>query len=141
MKSSENKGADSTIKKLFFRPLLLLWAVGVCVFVAASLVPDASLTGPDTNFGFDKVVRIIILAVLSFYPVAFFISIKNGLIMASFVAPIGFFLEVLQKYVPGRNFSPHDMIANNIGAILGIILALLIRTFFSSIRNRRRQKT
>lgn len=108
--------------------------------VIASLIPQAGLSEVETGFGRDKLARVIIFLVLSFYPAAFFPSIRLGLIVSTFMAPLGFLLEVFQKYVPGRNFSPEDMIANNIGAILGIFLALIIRFFFRTghIRSRRK---
>jgi len=114
----------------FANPVTLLWLLGLCVMVIASLLPRAGLSELETGFGRDKVARVITFLLLSFYPAAFFPSIRMGLITSTFMAPLGFLLEVFQKYVPGRNFSPEDMIANNIGAILGIALALAIRFFF-----------
>ena len=115
---------------LFTNPLALLWLFGLLAMVIASLIPQAGLSETETGFGRDKLVRVIIFLLLSFYPAAFFSSIRLGLIISTFMAPLGFLLEVFQKYVPGRNFSPEDMIANNIGAIVGISLALVIRFFF-----------
>ncbi len=98
--------------------------------VIASLIPQAGLSEIDSEFGRDKAARVVTFMLLSFYPAAFFPSIRMGLMVSTFIAPLGFLLELFQKYVPGRNFSPGDMIANNIGAIIGIILALTIRFFF-----------
>ncbi len=98
--------------------------------VVASLIPQAGLSEMDSGFGRDKAARVVTFMLLSFYPAAFFPSIRMGLMVSTFIAPLGFLLEIFQKYVPGRNFSPGDMIANNIGAIIGIVLALAIRFFF-----------
>lgn len=114
--------------------LTLLWAGGMLAMVIASLMPYAGLSEMDSGFGRDKLARVVTFCLLSFYPAAFFPSFRTGLLVSTFVAPLGFFLEVLQKYVPGRIFSPGDMIANNAGAILGILLALTIRFFFRTGR-------
>lgn len=141
MKSSLKKKIGSFLKKLLSRPILMAWFVGLCVLVIGSLIPEASFTEPDAGFGIDKIFRLLAFGLLSFYPVAYFFSIKSGLIMASFVAPIGFLLEIAQKYIPGRDFSPEDMIANNIGAIFGIVLAVVIRAFFYTGRAKRPKET
>jgi len=130
MEKKARKNPADYLKALFSNPVTLLWLLGLCVMVIASLLPRAGLSELETGFGRDKVARVITFLLLSFYPAAFFPSIRMGLITSTFMAPLGFLLEVFQKYVPGRNFSPEDMIANNIGAILGIALALAIRFFF-----------
>jgi VanZ family protein len=130
MEKSAHKNPVRYVKSLFSSPLTLLWLGGLVAVVIASLIPQAGLSEMETGFGRDKAVRVITFLLLSFYPAAFFPSFRMGLSISTFMAPIGFLLEILQKYVPGRNFSPEDMIANNIGAILGIILALTIRFFF-----------
>jgi len=137
MESTKIQSVRYFLKRFLSRSLLVIWLVGVAMLITGLLIPGASLTKPDVGFGIDKVFRLFAFALLSFYPVAYFFSIKRGLIMASFMAPLGFFLEVVQKYIPGRDFSPTDMIANNIGVILGIVLAVIIRTFFYTGRAKR----
>lgn len=139
MESTKFQRVIYFLKKLLSRSLLMAWLVGVAMLIIGSLIPDASFTEPDAGFGIDKIFRLLAFGLLSFYPVAYFFSIKRGLIMASFVAPLGFLLEVAQKYIPGRDFSPEDMIANNIGAIIGIVFAVAIRTFFYTGRAKRLQ--
>lgn len=140
MESTKFQSVIYFLKKLLSRPLLMAWLVGVAMLIIGSLIPDASFTEPDAGFGIDKIFRLLAFGLLSFYPVAYFFSIKRGLIMASFVAPLGFLLEVAQKDITGRDFSPEDMIANNIGAIIGIVLAVAIRTFFYTGRARQQRK-
>lgn len=130
MERKVHKNPVDYARALSSNPLTLLWLGGLLAMIIASLVPQAGLSEMETGFGRDKVVRVITFLFLSFYPAAFFPSIRMGLIVSTFIAPLGFLLEVFQKYVPGRNFSPEDMIANNIGAIIGIFLALGIRFFF-----------
>ena len=129
MEKRTNKNPRDYLKGMF-NPLTLMWVGGLFAMVIASLMPQGGLSEMETGFGRDKVVRVITFLLLSFYPVAFFPSIRMGLILSTFIAPLGFLLEIFQKYVPGRNFSPEDMIANNIGAIIGIVLALVIRFYF-----------
>lgn len=139
MKATKNNGRGKSFKAFLLKPILLIWVGGICVLVAGSLVPEASIAEPSSDFlGIDKALRVLTFAVLSFFPVVYFASLKMGLILASFVAPLGFMLEIAQRVVPGRHFSPQDMIANNIGAIFGIALALAIR--FLIIRWSRRKK-
>ena len=130
MEKRAHKSPADYLKALFSNPFTLLWLGGMLAMIIASLMPQGGLSEMETGFGRDKVVRVITFLLLSFYPVAFFPSIRMGLIISTFIAPLGFLLEVFQKYVPGRNFSPEDMIANNIGAIIGISLALAIRFYF-----------
>ena len=115
---------------LISKPLTVLWFGGVMFLIVASLIPQAGLSEIESGFGKDKMARIIIFALLAFYPAAFFPSIRMGLITSTSIAPLGFLLEIFQRYVPGRNFSPEDMIANNAGAVVGILLAMTIRFFF-----------
>lgn len=104
------------------------------MLIVLSLVPQASISEIESGFGKDKIARIIVFLVLAFYPAAFISPIRLGLICATAIAPIGFLLEIAQRYVPGRHFSPGDMIANNVGAVVGILLALGIRFFFRTGR-------
>ncbi len=134
MEKRANHKSKNYIKIILFSPLTLLWLAGVFAMIVVSLIPGAGLSELDTGFGMDKAARILTFLLLSFYPAAFFPSIRLGLIFSTFLAPLGFLLEVFQKYVPGRNFSPGDMIANNTGAIIGIFLALTIRFFFRTGR-------
>ena len=141
MKSRANKNPGKYLMALISKPLIVLWFGGVLVLIVASLIPQAGLSEIDSGFGKDKIARIIIFSLLAFYPAAFFPSIRMGLITSTSIAPLGFLLEVFQRYVPGRNFSPEDMIANNVGAIVGILLALAIRFFFRTGHSKRGVKT
>lgn len=130
MKTEKTKRLKNTLRSVLTKPLTLIWAIGIAALVAGSLIPQAGFAEAETTLGRDKLVRVLIFALLTFYPTAFFPSFKRGLVMATSLAPLGFLLEIVQKYVPGRHFSPMDMIANNMGAIIGILLAVVIRFFF-----------
>lgn len=144
MKSAAEKNEKKRLGRfagIFSNPLTLIWLGGLLAMVIASLMPRAGLSEMDSGFGRDKLARIITFLLLSFYPAAFFRSLRIGLIISTFIAPLGFILELFQKYVPGRNFSPGDMIANNLGAIIGITMALAIRFFFRTGQFRYPKKT
>jgi len=136
MNSDKKRSAKEKIKIFLKRLLFVIWASGLLSVIVSSLIPQAFIEETDTIFGRDKFVRLAVFACLAFYPAAFFTSIKKGLIIASLVAPIGFMLEIIQKHVPGRNFSAYDMIANNAGAVIGIIAALTVRFLINAIRFR-----
>ena len=141
MKLKANKGPGNHFMALIAKPLTILWLGGVLFLIVASVIPQAGLSEIESGFGKDKIARIIIFSLLAFYPAAFFPSIRMGLITSTSIAPLGFLLEVFQRYVPGRNFSPEDMIANNVGAVVGILLALAIRFFFRTGRWKQGVKT
>jgi|GEM_PF-1291546 len=121
-------------KAMLFNPLTLAWVVALAAMIVLSLTPHAGITEMESGFGRDKLLRALTFIILSFYPAACFPSFRIGLIVSTCIAPLGFMLELVQKYVPGRHFSPEDMIANNIGAILGIALALALRFFFHTAK-------
>jgi cell division septation protein DedD len=115
--------------KLIRTPLNIAWVGGILFLIIMSVLPQTVLSENNTGVGLDKLGRFLLFALLSFYPAAFFRSFKVALLVATSIAPFGFFLEVVQKSLPGRHFSPEDMIANNLGSILGIVVSLVIRFF------------
>ncbi|SMC99173.1 VanZ like family protein [Desulfocicer vacuolatum DSM 3385] len=122
-------------KNLISRPLIVLWIASIAFVIISSLIPQASLSEGNTPMGLDKLARIITFGLIAFFPIAFFSSIKLGFCVSSSMPGLGFILELMQKYVPGRHFSPEDIVANNIGAVLGIILAVIIRIMFRTGRH------
>jgi VanZ family protein len=122
--------SQSRIRKLIVRPVVFLWAVAVAGVIVLSLLPQGSVTESETRTGIDKLVRFVVFSGLSFVPAAFITSFRLGVSLATSMAPLGFLLEMAQKYVPTRQFSPEDIIANNMGTILGIGMAIVIRALF-----------
>ncbi len=121
-------------KNLISRPLILLWVAGIAFVVITSLIPQARLSNGNSIVGVDKLARLITFGFLGFFPIAFFSSIKFGFCVASSMPALGFVLELMQRYVPGRHFSPEDIIANNIGTVIGIMVAVVIRLIFHTGR-------
>ena len=140
MKLEANRNPGNHFLAIISKPLAVLWFGGVLALIVASVIPQAGLSEIESSFGTDKIARVIIFSILAFYPAAFFSSIRMGLIISTSIAPLGFLLEMFQRYVPGRNFSPEDMIANNVGAVVGIFLALAIRFFFRTGGSKKRFK-
>lgn len=134
MKSKANRISGHRFPSSVSKPLAALWFAGVLMLIVLSLIPQASIAEIETGFGKDKLARVFVFLVLAFFPAAFFSPVRLGLMMSTSIAPLGFLLELAQRYVPGRHFSPGDMIANNIGAVVGIFLALAIRFFFRTGR-------
>jgi len=121
-------------KNLISRPLILLWVAAVAFVVISSLIPQAGLSDGNSTVGVDKLARLITFGLLGFFPIAFFSSIKLGFCLSSSMPALGFVLELMQKHVPGRHFSPEDIIANNIGAVIGIMVAVVTRIIFHTGR-------
>lgn len=136
LKSRADRNPGHHFAAFISKPFTALWIVGVLMLIVISLIPQASISEIETGFGKDKLARVIVFLILAFYPAAFFSPIRLGLMLSTSIAPLGFLLELVQRYVPGRHFSPEDMIANNVGAVVGIILALGIRFFFRTGRVR-----
>jgi VanZ family protein len=45
------------------------------------------------------------------------------------MAIMGYLLQYLHNFIPGRHYLASDMIVNNIGVALGLIVGLLARFF------------
>ena len=103
----------------------LAWYATLALVILGSIIPKAG--PPDMGFGFDKVVHFVAYFFLAMYPAAVMRPFQKALLIAVSMAPLGFLLEYMQKFVGGRSFSPEDMIANNLGSIAGIALGLGIR--------------
>ena len=134
-KLSLNLNRKALWKNFISRPLIILWIAGILFVVITSLIPQASLSQANSSMGIDKFARIITFGFLAFFPIAFFPSIKVAFCLSTSMPALGFLLELIQKYVPGRHFSPEDIIANNMGAVLGILLAVVIRIIFQTGRH------
>lgn len=117
-------------QNLISRPLIVAWGAGLIFMVVSSLIPQASLTSDNSSMGIDKLARIITFGFLALFPIVTFSSAKLGFCVSTSMPALGFMLEIMQKYVPGRHFSPEDIIANNLGAIGGIFIGMVIRAIF-----------
>lgn len=68
-------------------------------------------------------------SLLGFLPLAGARSAKLGIFLALAAIPMGGALELGQHFVPGRTPDFYDAAANSLGVVLGMIVALLYRSF------------
>lgn len=98
------------------------WVLGVIAVTVASILPSFNPPGP-----FDKELHVISYFLLALIPIARLHQRKMAFMLSGVMPVLGFVLEYVQRNISGREFSPEDMIANNIGAIAGIAVGILLR--------------
>lgn len=103
----------------------ILWAATLVVVVTGSLLPNAG--PPDAGVGLDKLLHFGLYGLLTFIPLLLFESRKTALLLAMAVSPLGSLLELAQTQVDGRTFSAGDLLANNVGVVVGLLLGILFR--------------
>ncbi len=104
---------------------MVLWLAILAVITVGSLLPKMS--PPGEQFGVDKLLHAFFFLLLAALPLFGVPDRKTALLLALSVAPYGYLLEFMQRSVPGREFSAHDLIANNLGALLGLFIGCIIR--------------
>lgn len=100
--------------------ILLLWVISVLTVVFFSLIPKVEVTVDIWNA--DKAVHFIAYVWLAILPVLGIASRRQAIIASLSMIALGVTLEIGQYFLPGRSFSVADMIANSLGAGLGIYL-------------------
>jgi len=105
----------------------LKWTVQTAWFISIILVGCLFLTPrieiPYQFSGADKLAHCLAYAWLAILPFFGFARMGTAFTGAFSMVPLGIGLEFAQKYVPGRDFSVADMIANGAGVALGIVVA------------------
>jgi len=104
---------------------MTVWLVILVVVTVGSLLPKMS--PPGEQIGVDKMLHASFFLLLAAIPLYGIPDRKTALLLALSVAPYGYFLEFMQRLVPGREFSAHDLIANNLGALVGLFIGCIIR--------------
>lgn len=104
---------------------MTVWIALLAVVTVGSLMPKMS--PPGDQLGVDKLLHAFFFLLLAALPLYGIPDRKTALLLALSVAPYGYLLEFMQRMVPGREFSPHDLIANNLGAVVGLFLGCIIR--------------
>jgi VanZ family protein len=94
--------------------------------VAATLMPIGGHT-PGGAWQFDKIARFLGFVLLIAIPLAKFPSRRGAFFCTALIPAMGISLEYLQKYINGRGFIPEDMLANNIGVLVGIGIGCFFR--------------
>ena len=101
------------------------WVCILGIVTVGALLPRMS--PPGESIGFDKILHALAFVVLAAIPLYAMPDRKAAVLMALAVAPYGYLLEFIQQSVPGREFSPQDLIANNLGALLGLAIGAAFR--------------
>ena len=100
-----------------------IWAALALVTTVLYLLPNA---GPPGRANLDKIAHLIAFGSIGFSAVlAAPRRWISGPLLISFI--LAMVLEWLQSYVPGREYSILDWVANLVGFCLGIAAALVVR--------------
>ena len=102
----------------FSRCVIAAWIISLCTVSYLSLIPEAEL--PFDFRWSDKLCHSLAYLWLSVLPFYGFFKVQRALTAAFLIIPLGIGLEFVQAFVPGRLFSLGDMIANSLGAGIGI---------------------
>jgi VanZ family protein len=98
-----------------------VWLFSIVLIACLSLAPRIEI--PYQFSGADKLAHCLTYAWLAILPFFGSASMRAALTQAFLMVPLGIALELAQRYIPGRDFSVADMIANSVGVALGIIIA------------------
>ena len=99
------------------------WLVSIVLVVCLSLTPRMEIPMRFWFFGADKLCHFMAYTWLALLPFFGFEDIRQAFTGAILMVPLGIGLEIVQYFVPGREFSAADMIANAVGVALGIFMA------------------
>lgn len=128
MELMSNPREDQQPKGSFTRYHLPLIGYAVLVLVVSSL---PNLKSPDVDgFAFDKVAHLGEYAVFAFLAVRSWrrlVRRRPEVWALAFTLVFALADEFHQKFIPGREFDPGDLLANAAGALVGLVLTLSIR--------------
>jgi VanZ family protein len=104
-----------------------LWA-GLLLFVAiAELLPGDSVPMTAVSNINDKVLHVSTYAVVAFLP-AFGLRISTAVSCVIATELVGIGLDLAQGFVRQRSYDPYDIVANTVGVIIGIVVAVAGRS-------------
>ena len=106
----------------------VLWLLAMAATITGELLPGTSapmrwVAATHIN---DKTLHFTAYALLAFIPVVGF-QLRRGIPLALSMVFLGVALEFAQRLVPSRSFEIADMVANALGVLAGIVLALVGR--------------
>lgn len=115
-------------------PLLIYWII---LFILTSLpsnkLPEIGLSDKIEHFGAYLVLSFLLNMAFRFQKKIKLFSERPNLYSFLFVFIYGIFDEIHQAFIPGRYCDLFDLIADTIGAILGLIIIL----FLSKLENKK----
>lgn len=106
-------------------PVQALWVLSMSLVAWLSLTPRIEV--PLHFSGADKVAHCLAYAWLAILPFFGCGRMRSAFTGSLLMVPLGMGLEFAQNYVPGRDFSVLDMVANTTGVALGIFAALCVK--------------
>lgn len=116
-----------TNQKSFIKNIWLAgWLGGLILFASSALMPTNG-PAPGTAYHLDKIIHLLMFIFLTAIPLGTFSNRKWASLCAALMPVFGLTLEYIQKSISGREFSPEDIIANNVGVVLGVVCGILIR--------------
>jgi VanZ family protein len=107
------------------RKIFWLWLVVLAAVCVESLIPYGSL--PSGKFPTGLVARVAVFFLLAFLPMVDFPRLRNAIYASLSMALVGFALKYLQQSIPGRHYEAADMVANNLGVMLGFVVGFVMR--------------
>jgi VanZ family protein len=104
-----------------------VWFILIVGVTVQSILPYASTKIAGTFI--NKILHVGCFFILAFLPAYDFMNRSQGIYVALSMAILGYALQYLHNYIPGRHYFAVDMIANNIGVALGLVTGLIARFF------------
>jgi VanZ family protein len=105
--------------------MLFIWGISICTVIYYSLVPQVEF--PVDFWNADKVYHCAAYGWLAVLPMVGFSMRRIALPAALSMIILGVLLEIGQYFVPGRDCSFWDMVANGLGVAVGIPLGDYLR--------------
>jgi hypothetical protein len=111
-----------------------VWLAALAATVVGELLPGNStaMRWVGATHINDKTLHFTAYAVLAFIPV-FGFRIGRGIPVAASMIVLGVVLEFAQRLVPFRSFEVGDMMANALGVLSGMLLALVGQAWMASV--------
>ncbi len=113
---------DNTYLFKYKRGRKLAFIIWTVIILIVSVVPVPEVKAPDN---FDKLVHfgLYFLTSVMFY----FLVSQKPLISVVFSTSYGFFIEIVQFFVPWRSFSLWDVFFNFMGALASLLLHMFTK--------------
>jgi VanZ family protein len=106
---------------------IFCWALLLVMMILSSLVPGGGRSSEIMNL--DKIFHFATNCAATMLPLIFIYRRRPAIILAALIPVLGFGLEYMQRGISGRTFSPEDLIANNLGVIVGVLAGCSFRLY------------
>ena len=107
-----------------------LWLSLLILFIALFIPLQSKNNGPS----YDKLAHFLLFAFVSINVVFYFSknTKKLGRVFG-LVSMLPILTEVIQIYIPGRNYDVYDILADYIGLVMGIFIFVILKKQFIAI--------